>query len=153
MKQTITACFVATVLLAGASYGADGRGSRTIAIKTTPQSPIEPTAAVPVFKMRQGEQFKIFDGIGGGLRWAPGGSGTPFHVAALAMLSSNTIQDSNDANKKSQVNIMSLGLVLGWDWFQIGFGRDVLTSESKEIFDTRSKNFLMLNLNGRITFE
>jgi hypothetical protein len=38
-------------------------------IKFESEDWLEATAAIPVFKFRQGEKFKIFDGIGGGLKW------------------------------------------------------------------------------------
>ena len=123
-------------------------------IEVKPQAALEPTAAIPVFKIRQGEKFKLFDGIGGGLKWTPfyKQNVSSFTVAALVLLSSTTQVDKNDPSNKDQVNVMSVGLVLGYDWFQIGFGRDMRTSESKETFDSKSKNFMMLNLSGKITF-
>jgi hypothetical protein len=119
----------------------------------TAEREVEPTAAIPVFKIRQGEKFKLFDGIGGGIKWTPGYDKDykDFHMSALVMLSSSSVTDKT-TNTTDQANIMAGGLVLGYSWFQVGVGRDLISSESKEVFSARSKWFLMLNLAGKITF-
>jgi hypothetical protein len=113
----------------------------------------EPTAAVPVFKIRQGEKFKLFDGIGGGMKWTPGAKdgNKDFHLSGLVMLSSTTITDKTTNTSDTQ-NIMAGGFVVGYSWFQIGIGRDLISSEPGSAFHDRSKWFVMLNLAGKITF-
>jgi hypothetical protein len=67
------------------------------------------------------------------------------------MLSSATITDKT-TNTSDSVNIMASGIVFGYSWFQIGFGRDLISSETSSAFHERSKWFVMLNLAGKITF-
>jgi hypothetical protein len=130
-----------------------------ITLKTASERVFEPTAAIPVFKIRQGEQFKLFDGIGGGVRYAPWAvshAGQPqgsVYFSGLVMLSNKTLVDKTDPSISETVNILSYGIVFGYDWFQIGYGRDWKSSQTKAIFDGQSKDFIMLNLSGKITFQ
>ena len=129
-----------------------------VTINTEAKSPYDLTAAVPLLKIRQGEKFRLFDGAAGGFKWSPfyqrGDMMKDFHVDALVMVSSYDAQTIDAAGNisKDQLHILSAGVVVGINWFQIGFGRDLVSSEAQDIFDKRKKNFFMLNLGAAIKF-
>lgn len=118
---------------------------------------IELTAAVPVIKMRQGEDFKLFDGIGAGLKLNPWVKSdneniNEIHFSGLVMISSSSEFDNTNTGDTDQISVFSLGLVAGYKWFQIGIGRDFISSESKDSFDDKDKTFYLLNLGANFSF-
>ena len=148
-------CLLITVNTASAEDG-NGKGI-SIKAKTTEQLSL--TAAVPFFKFRQGEEFRIFDGAAGGLRWLPfyksnNGILQNLHLSGLLMISTFDGIDKNavDPTATKQTQVFSAGIVLGYSWLQFGYGYDFVSSEEKDSFEDREKGFFMLNLSGVLTF-
>ncbi len=121
-------------------------------ISSTPKKPIELIAAVTAVKMRQGESFKLFDGIAGGVKYSPYYDSSDWlqglHCSGLFMISSSTETNTSDPKDKKQVQVFSGGLVIGYYWLEFGVGRDFLSSESPDTFNAKEKTFFMVNLGG-----
>ncbi len=145
-------CLLITVNPATAD---DGNGI-SVTARTTKQLSV--TAAIPCLKFRQGEDFRIFDGAAGGLRWSPfydsSGILQNFHLSGLLMITTfdGIDRDAVDPTATKQIQVFSAGIVLGYSWLQFGYGYDFVSSEPKDSFEDREKGFFMLNLSGAISF-
>ena len=153
---------IATMLVLGSMIiplGAQGKWAMAQAadeptkmkgLSNTTTDVFELTASLPVFKIRQGEKFKIFDGVGAGLKISPLPRFRGLHVSVLAMLSATSV--SPDGTESDQIQVLSGGVLLGYEWLEIGIGRDLISSQDKDAFDKRSKTFYMLNLGANVKF-
>lgn len=125
-----------------------------VTIQVESKQPVEATIATPMLKMRQGEPFKVFDGLAGGIKVSPWITRNTWakhlNLSGLAMVSSST--QASDAQGNSQDQVFSLALVAGFQWFQIGIGRDMISTQEKDIFKEKDKWFVVLNLSANITW-
>lgn len=126
--------------------------------KVDEKSPWDLTVAVPLIKLRQGEDFRVFDGAAGGLKWSPyindGGFAAGFHLSGLLMVSSfdEPNEDTADPSDTDRIDVLSIGFVVGIKWLEVGIGWDLVSSETSEDFDAREKMFFMVNLQGTVEF-
>ena len=157
--QIVFALFVLITISTNAFAG-DGIGANEDAIKKSEDSKeFSLTASVPTFKFRQGEDFKVFDGAAGGIKWYPWFDSSDsliknIQISGIAMISTFDAveEDTSDTTDTKQIHVFSAGAVVGIKWFQLGVGWDLVSSENKEAFKSREKMFYLVNLTGSVDF-
>ena len=111
--------------------------------------------SVPAVKLRQGEQAQLFEGLAVGLQLNNLFSRTETSllnaiiITQAFMLSTSTTIDATTSNKKSDYVLSGailFGVRQGNKSFQIGYGYDVVSSESADVLNSRNRSTILFNI-------
>ena len=115
------------------------------------------TFSVPAIKVRQGEEMKIFNGLGAGIHMKNVFSRkedtflNAISFSPMVFMSTLSTSSSGSATDDKSDYVISIGLllnILGKEKhnLQVGYGYDVLSGEDSEAFKERAKGYWMFTL-------